>query len=183
MSSIRLSISAAIGFLLFVLPQCKKDKFNPSLPPITSIGANTFGCKIDGKVFVPRDGRGKPGLFVQYEYLGTGVGGGWFLNIPAIDWASSALTAVNIATDSLLVTEGISYQIGRKKGMVSAFCMRGINSSSADTYNKLDTDTGSLYIQRFDQVNHIISGQFSFSATDINGQKVTITDGRFDIQY
>jgi len=174
---------AVITFLLFAVPQCKKNKFNPSLPLITTIGANTFGCKINGKIFVPRDGRGKPGLFVQYENLGIGSGGGWYLNIPAVDWASKPNSGVSIETDSLLLREGMSYPIGRNKGMVRTFYLIGTENGGVDIYDKLETDTGSLHIQRFDQVNRILSGVFSFSATNGNGQKVYVTDGRFDLQY
>ena len=45
----------------------------------------TFGCKIDGKVFVPKDGNEQPGLYEQYVYLGNGTRGGWHLNIPVTD--------------------------------------------------------------------------------------------------
>jgi hypothetical protein len=78
-------------FLFLVFPQCKKGSFNPSLPPETTTGAMTFGCKVNGKVFVPRDGNGNPGLFPEYENLGNVPDGGWHLNIPATDWASDPI--------------------------------------------------------------------------------------------
>ncbi len=84
--------------LLLLFSHCKKDRFD--LPPETTTGAMTFGCKVNGKVFVPRDGRGKPGLYCQYVNLGEGEGGGWFLNIPAVDWKASPNEIVAIATDS-----------------------------------------------------------------------------------
>ncbi|MCC6289338.1 MAG: hypothetical protein IT249_15775 [Chitinophagaceae bacterium] len=59
--------------LLLLSSRCKKDRFE--LPPETTTGANTFGCKVNGKVFVPRDGNGRPGLYCQYVNLGTGEGG------------------------------------------------------------------------------------------------------------
>lgn len=36
-----------------VLPETKDE-----LPPITQTGANTFGCLIDGNVFIPKDKTG-----------------------------------------------------------------------------------------------------------------------------
>lgn len=59
--------------LLLSASRCKKSHFD--LPPETTTGANTFGCKVNGKVFVPRDGKGKPGLYCQYVNLGEGEGG------------------------------------------------------------------------------------------------------------
>lgn len=166
--------------ILLVFSQCKKNKDEePQLPPETSIGAMTFGCKINGKVFVPRDGRGRPGLFVQYVNLGTGPNGGWYLNIPATNWIPSTPEGVNINTDSLLVVEGATYPFKyRKKGFPGAFYQIGA------VYEALDGSTGELKIKKFDNVNRIISGTFFFTGTDnSNGQTVDITDGRFDIRF
>nr|WP_241154767.1 hypothetical protein [Amniculibacterium aquaticum] len=35
-----------------------ENEYNPQLPPITMVGANTFGCKINGVVMVPRNSIG-----------------------------------------------------------------------------------------------------------------------------
>ena len=59
---------------LITFSYCKKKTEEPLLPPETTTGAMTFGCKIDGKVFVQKDGNGHPGLYVQYMYLGNGLG-------------------------------------------------------------------------------------------------------------
>ncbi len=176
----------AFIFMAFTGSQCKKDKNEePQLPPETTIGAMTFGCKVDGKVFVPKDGRGRPGLFCQYVNLGTGSGGGWYLNIPAIDWRPNPPEGVNIGTDSLLILEGSSYEFKLNssnqpiKGSFNTFC-----NYNGKTYAKTATDTGKIYIQKFDQINRIISGTFQYSATNIStGLKINITEGRFDIRY
>jgi len=64
----------SISFLL--LHNCSNnddDTFTPTLPPITQIGANTFGVYIDGKLLVPRDGDGTFNLpSYAVEYFGTG---------------------------------------------------------------------------------------------------------------
>ncbi len=76
MKNLNYSVAAVLLLLLLTASQCKKHNDEPQLPPITTTGAMTFGCKINGKVFVPRDGRGKPGLYCQYVNLGSGEGGG-----------------------------------------------------------------------------------------------------------
>src|SRR5689334_4796783 len=43
--------AVSIIFLITFIGACKDD--DPTLPPITSSGANTFGCLVDGKVVVP----------------------------------------------------------------------------------------------------------------------------------
>jgi hypothetical protein len=90
---------------LFTFSKCKKEKDQPQLPPETTTGAMTFGCKVNGQIFVPKDGNGKPGLYVKYINLGNGPGGGWYLNIPAANFQISPNTGVSIQTDSLLLIE------------------------------------------------------------------------------
>ncbi len=175
----RLSLSLVIisTFLILTASQCKKKTDEPQLPPETTTGAMTFGCKINGKVFVPRDGRGRPGLFVQYVYMGTGPGGGWYLNIPATNWVPNPPEAVRIETDSLLVVEGMTYQFKDEKGRPRAFYDKG------ESYAALDNQ-GELHITKHDQLNRILSGTFFFTGTNIStGEKVSVTEGRFDIRY
>lgn len=42
--------------LLFCLTGCenKVDGTSSSLPDLTTEGKNTFGCKIDGQIFIPK---------------------------------------------------------------------------------------------------------------------------------
>ena len=48
---------------LFIITACgctkttEEGRWNPELPPITQTGANTFGCKINGVIMIPRDSR------------------------------------------------------------------------------------------------------------------------------
>jgi hypothetical protein len=46
--------------LLFALTlfNCENNDPQDQLPPITQIGANTFGAIVDGRVFVPKDSEG-----------------------------------------------------------------------------------------------------------------------------
>lgn len=163
---------------LLMLSQCKKKDPSPQWPLETSTGAGTFGCKIDGRVFAPRDGRGQLGLFVQYVYLGTGKGGGFFLNIPANDWQTKPIESVHIETDSLLVEEGKTYAFKAGKGSARAFY------ASDAVYTKRDQDAGELTITRLDPSQRILAGRFYFVGTNAaTGRQVRVTDGRFDVRF
>jgi hypothetical protein len=170
--------------ILLTTSHCKKNTEEPTLPTETITGAMTFGCKVNGKVFVPRDGRGKPGLFVQYVYMGIGPGGGWYLNIPATNWVPASPEGLTIQTDSLLVVEGQTYEFQLSssyqpiKGTANAVYYNG-----SDTYPKLNIESGSLFIKKFDQANRILSGTFFFTGTNPDGLKVSVSDGRFDVRY
>jgi hypothetical protein len=177
MKQLKILTASFLALLLLAFSQCKKKTEEPQLPPETTTGAMTFGCKVNGQVFVPKDGRGRPGLYVQYVNLGAGVGGGWYLNIPATNWVPSTPEGVNIETDSLLVVEGMTYSFKNQKGSPRAFYDKGVS------YVALDND-GILKITKFDQSNRILSGTFSFIGTNTtNGEKLNITEGRFDIRY
>ena len=179
MKYIKITLPALLIATIFIFSQCKKNNNDePQLPPETNTGAMTFGCKVNGKIFVPRDGRGKPGLFVQYVNLGLGPGGGWYLNIPATNWIPSSPESINIETDSLLVSQGQTYQFKNAKGFPRAFY------NNRDIFPKFDNDSGSIFISKFDQVNRIISGTFFFVGTSAtSGIKVNVTEGRFDLHY
>ena len=179
MKYIKKTLPALLIATIFIFSQCKKNKDDePQLPPETTTGAMTFGCKVNGKVFVPKDGGGRPGLFCQYVNLGTGPAGGWFLNIPAVDLQTRPNIGVSIETDSLLIHQGVVYPFKNTKGTVQAFYYSGIE------FKKLDNDLGELRVTKFDQVNRIISGTFFFTGTNISSnEKINITEGRFDIRY
>jgi len=179
MKQLKVLTASFLALLLFTLSQCKKKTEEPQLPPETTTGAMTFGCKVNGKVFVPKDSRGRPGLYVQYVYLGSGEGGGWFLNIPANDWTNRDVPSMRIETDSLLVLENASYSMIRnQKGFPYASF-----SSGSNQFQMLSTDTGLLIINKHNQILRILSGEFWFTATSSNGEKISVTDGRFDIHY
>jgi hypothetical protein len=157
--------------------RCKKQNTEPQLPPETTTGAMTFGCKVNGKVFVPKTGDGVPGLIVEYPFLGNGPGGGWYLNIAAVDRTSDFLPRVSITSDSLFLIEG-TYQLKKEKGFA-----KGQHGYNLFLYQMSIDDAGVLTIIKHNQTQRIIAGRFSFTATNNNGERVSITEGRFDVRY
>ena len=182
MKHIKHSVTALMLLLLLTNSQCKKKTEEPQLPPVTTTGAMTFGCKINGKVFVPHDGRGKPGLFCQYVNLGNVPDGGWHLNIPSYNYSTSM--GVSIETDSLFLIEGQTYDFKTTRGTANAFYITNTSNGGVDVFNKIDNDSGSLYVLKHDQTLRVLSGTFSFVGTNqSSGNKIYVTDGRFDIRY
>lgn len=162
---------------LFLNSRCKKDN-EPQLPPETTIGAMTFGCKIDGKVFVPKGSYAGPDISAQYLYLGPGPGGGWYLNIGAANRVDNPKISIGIITDSLRLIEGSLYELKRMKGYAYGDCLSDI------TFLRMNAgDLGNLFVTKHDTIQRILSGRFSFTASRSTGEKVNITEGRFDIRY
>jgi hypothetical protein len=180
MMNTRLLIISVLLVAGFAFTECKKNKAELQLPPETASGAMTFGCKINGQVFLPRDGNGRPGLYVQYINLGNVPGGGWHLNIPAYNYPDKR--GITIETDSLLLAGGVTYEFKTTIGTAHAFYLETV-AGGVNVYPKLDNESGSLVIKKHDLVQRILAGTFSFTGTDGNGIKVNITEGRFDIRY
>jgi hypothetical protein len=167
---------------IFTLCSCDKDDAKPKteldkLPPATQIGAQTFGCLIDGKAFVPpKFGSNAPNAFYQF------VGGAYTLGMSAsIDGGSQMKSILIGGLDVQALTTTIYQLKSEESGNFLAKYLIG----GGITYTGITTDTkpGTLTITRFDAVNFIISGTFKFTILDDNGSEINITDGRFDMQY
>ena len=76
----------------------------------------------------------------------------------------------------------MTYPFENDKGYARAFYQKGFNGGVL-VFKKLISDSGSLFIKKHDQINRILSGTFSFTGANSTGEKVNITEGRFDIRY
>ncbi|MGH2649337.1 MAG: hypothetical protein ACRDE8_17285, partial [Ginsengibacter sp.] len=79
-------------FISLTAGECKKHKpGNPvdQLPPATQTGANTFGCLINGEVFLPKGPSLGPILQCAYQYLNTSYSQGFFFQLSADNKSNS----------------------------------------------------------------------------------------------
>lgn len=167
----------------FTLSCCNKDDDKPKtelekLPPATQTGAQTFGCLIDGKAFVPpKFGTNAPNAFYQF------VGGAYTLSIYGGTSGGPNLKGINIGCLDMPLIQETTYLL--KERLTNNYF--GRYSIGGGIYGEYETniiDNGTLIITRFDPANFIISGTFSFKAKEIyTGEIVEITEGRFDMQY
>lgn len=193
------TIILIINLLLITLSSCNSNddnSFTPTLPPITQTGANTFGCYIDGKLLVPRDGDGtfnSPSHGVDY------LASGDFPNynshaIIAHDYKENAgLIQIQIV-DLYEFGEHI-HQIkdsncedwvgGNPNLTVNLHCRWKNEQTGENKYYCSIENTGTLEITRFDLPNRIVSGVFSCSALnkDDPNDIIEITQGRFDFHW
>jgi hypothetical protein len=169
-------------FTTFALSCCNKDDDKPKtelekLPPATQTGAQTFGCLIDGKAFVPpKFGTNAPNAFYQF------VGGVYTLSIYGSTDGGANLKSINIGCLDMPLIQETNYLL--KEELVNNYFGEyniggGITFSGAST----TTNPGTLIITRFDPSNFVISGTFEFTVLDDNGVEIKITNGRFDMQY
>jgi hypothetical protein len=147
------------------------------LPPITTTGANTFGCYVNGKLWLP--GGGWPYLSADYAngYLGIRA----FRNDLPIEendpFESSSSMAIHVQELAQLSVKHLlstrtSKSFGQFNGVMTC---SGLLTDS--------TFTGKLEILRLDSINAIVSGTFEMTFYNEGCDTIRITDGRFDIKY
>jgi hypothetical protein len=167
-----------------VSTQCKPTE--PSqfdvLPAITAKGANTFGCKVNGKVWIPA---GKSNSFqgnLDIIYDETFENGS--LSIGAYRGDGKDLGENFSIAKNNLNREGeylIDHSNSPNYSMIAMFSNK---DCSYYIENSL-TSTGKLIITKLDYQNRIIAGTFEFTIYFKNSEcgVVEITDGRFDMKY
>ena len=160
---------------------CKKDKANEDqLPPATQSGANTFGCLVNGKVFVPKgyDGTGRPNPHVQYDYDLNGQ--------PYLGIIANIFNINNLLGEVLISFRNLT-QLGFYEYPTNFNFEVGwtnvIGSCSTVTFDTTIQTWGSGTITKLDIPNQRISGTFDFKYKTTQCDTVRITNGRFDIKF
>src|SRR5688572_23134744 len=172
---------------------CLKDLFDEKLPEATKTGANTFGCKVNGKSWIPD---GSHGLFVSIPALSASIytsQGRKFLYIsarkdPSILNKEEEDSYDDMDFDVILPAnpgEVIINETCTNCGLACPysslrFFVKGLTNGAC--YMTSSIHTGKIQFTRIDTLNRIVSGTFEFSAFDNNtGKTINVTDGRFDV--
>ncbi|MBS1988011.1 hypothetical protein JST56_03385 [Candidatus Dependentiae bacterium] len=166
--------------LLILFLSCKKtDTIEEQLPPATHTGAGTFGCRINGKVFVPKgyNGTGRANPHVIYDY---DLQGRPFLSIEANRFKDRQIVGSIYLLFSDISSVG-NFEIPSKL----SYSVGWIDIIPGCGMGSLDTTVianGLGVITNLNVNNRIISGTFNFNAIKLGCDTVYITDGRFDIK-
>jgi hypothetical protein len=160
--------------LMLICSACTKDH----LPAETQTGAGTFGCKLNGNVWIPKGSDGYSGQNTkrQFSY------GGCFFLVSATDHDSNPLTGFVIGFDSTCMTVGVPIKLasGRNGEGGARYFTIGYSDSDNKDFITNDSLTGELIFTKYNPP--ITSGKFWFDAMDKSGQVIHVTEGRFDIQ-
>ena len=178
-----------IGIILglFVLAACNKndDYFPPGtaevdkLPPLTTVGANTVGCLVNGKAFLPKGNSPGFGSNPRCDYMDGNFGIGFFRK------TSEESRDIYIYSNDLPISQGTKLLL--KSDVINSPTGRFVNYATEITAHQIYTTTnlvtGELYINHLDEVNHTVSGTFWFNAVNQNNDTVKVREGRFDMKY
>jgi hypothetical protein len=158
------------GFLMVASCKPKED----ALPAPTTDGLNTFGCKINGKVWVAngiRNDQGPAAKAIEVE----------FRQLSATSFYLFIHT--NASTEDRV-------QLTLPKGVIGTNMLTNrYNDPFAIYYdnqfrlfNTIESNPGKLVITRLDTLNRIVSGTFEFDGQYIVSKEIVhVTEGRFDI--
>jgi len=167
-------------FLALLTVSCSNWWEEPErpLPAKTQTGANTFGCRVNGKVWVASSG------FLSPTPLSTMKQSSNYLWVSAYDYQEKTEGLRSISfyfyssndfenTDSVKIRMTL-YDIKNNK------VLHGLSQ----TFIVTDAIFSNLKTSFFDDSNHKISGEFAFTIRDtLDKNKVfKITEGRFDVK-
>ena len=145
--------------LAAMIHSCKEDE--PTLPPETQTGAHTFGCYVNGELFVPQWGSagfGTPilqAIFTVYDTLPDNI-----------------LTICASGKNGYCIMDVLNPKEDHKKEFQR---LDYLNYNNNNSYQ--GKYTGEIFLTRFDTINMIVSGTFSFTIPSVHA-----TQGRFDIK-
>lgn len=158
--------------LAFLLTSCEKNNpFAPGteLPKETTIGANTFGCLVNGKVW--RNG----GIYFPNSSVTVDM-----------NYSNLLITADRNVKDTL---SGISVSIFKSDIGIGQFICDSLNINilyiliiGGSVYDYPRTHEGKIEITRYDLVNRIVSGRFEAKFQLEGYEEIVITKGRFDLK-
>ena len=149
-------------FLFTTGMQCKKTNETVKedvLPAETQTGKGTFGCLVNGEVWLPKAKFPYAGLTSIIQFGGFQI------------IASKGNQYISIAKNPIEKTGEFSLNAFEKDAL---FTENGIEFKCIE---------GMLTITKYDKINQIISGRFRFKAKSSTGEIIEITEGRFDDKY
>jgi len=171
-----------LGFLLLNAASCTKDH-GDTLPPETQDGKNTFGCLVNGEVWL----NGGYAPFPNPNLYAT---------IYTNRFVIGATKSNNNTHQIIFMDIKSPISIG-KFNFNSTLQNTGFHDLKNDCYYRVDTvlSSGVVEIIKVDTINKIVSGIFNYKAVKYSfvsmglvskgscDSIVNITDGRFDIKF
>jgi hypothetical protein len=159
-------------FSLFAAGSCEKEDEDPQLPPVTQTGEDTFGCLVNGEVWLPKAYDLFPLKLVVLERVNEKR----IWRIEARQgFASNFYFGIY---ENSLKEEKVIISVDELDATGLYFSSKDFEKPSFSWRQELP---GELIITKLDTINMILSGTFWFDAVNDIDEKVEIRDGRFDL--
>ena len=187
MKNLKLLLCFSLTTILLAA-SCKKTKPGTALteleklPPITQTGANTFGCLVDGKAWLPNGSKpqsGGPNIQVYVDP--TFQGGAFYVTghqykIPGSTISIGSGNCTNTGIYNLSTNANAASYLKSVLGSLSC----ELRSDDSGTFKN-----GFFIVTKYDLNTGIFSGTFEFklyNSQSLCGDTVRITNGRFDVK-
>lgn len=153
---------------IFFSASCKKGE---KLTPETQTGANTFSCKINGKVYIPENDFSVKAISVAF-YNNTD----FEVGANGTQYDPPRNLSIHIKN---ILSEG-TYLLDFTQSRYVTYYISGTNN-----YHSKILNSGKVTITKLDRNQRIISGRFDFQLTNEknSAETLNVTDGRFDVKY
>jgi hypothetical protein len=190
LSLINLKLNSVLIFsvLLSISVGCNKDKPEPEpkeleLPPATTSGNNTFGCKINGEVYLPKGVWSAKGITSPVYFSDEGGFGFDVRNFSDFEYP----TFVSIYVPTGIFGVGIYEDFAFSNNQVVEFEIDTIIDGNPAKFDQSYITDTTMYrkieITRLDLSKGIVSGLFEFTAVYPKTEKrISVTEGRFDLK-
>jgi hypothetical protein len=179
----KISNPSLFGFLLLLLVaniQCKKSAPPPNiLPPVTQEGKNTFGCKVNGEVWTPYS---TCNVFYGRRCKELGFEVRQSDSLHKLPISFNLGTASDTDSSSFLMYTPAT-NITQTGNVIDSVVLLFFKSGSQFYHYPPSYTSGAVNVTKLDTVNHIMSGTFSFTLYNSNGDSAVVTDGRFDLTF
>ena len=176
-----------LALLSLLLTTCSKEQ-EETLPPATQVGANTFGCKVNGKIWIPNGGPGFGGpkpIEDGFESLILIDNSGMPYRKKVINLTASRKSGevINFVVNNPAPGHYLINQTTPVRPFTTKPKDYGAFANGQGWFITNENNTGEIHITKADTISGIISGTFSFKAALHNdpSKTVEVTEGRFDI--
>ncbi len=167
---------------LLILFSCKKEV--NELPAATQTGANTFGARVNGELWIPQGF----GVIPTAPILEASYSGNNAILINARNFSSSPTETEiefylqNAAKSGTYLLNQTTAHFPNQSASYAYYLERRFTPTNEWITN--NQYTGKVEVTRLDTINNIISGTFEFNAINLYNtpQPISITDGRFDVK-
>jgi len=172
-----------LSLIIWGLAACKKDV--DELPPVTQTGANTFGARVNGQLWVPQGfGVAQTASILEARF----ADGGSSVVINARNFGSSPtetefeIYLKDITASGTFLLNQFTDNYPNQSASYGYYIERRF--TPLDEWITNTQFNGRIDVTRFDVTNKIISGTFEFRAakTANASQFITVTEGRFDVK-
>lgn len=173
-------------FLILILAseiQCKKSAPpKDQLPPITQDGNNSFGCRVNGVIWVPHF---NCSVFTgNCKELGLEVFQGDSISKLPISFTLGVKRTGSDGTNSSFIMYSPLANVNQTGNIFDSIVVLYQRDTASYYYHFPPSYTlGAVNLTKLDTINNIIAGTFYFTLHNSAGDSVVITDGRFDLNF